>query len=99
SHSPVFGFLKFAPNNRLALNISFGSRTGHYLILARAFYQVFPSSDSTVFDVPSTGHVMLVFCLPHGIPLQWLGIKVAVFQALKLYEVDYWKGFLFFYVI
>ncbi|XP_019850595.1 PREDICTED: uncharacterized protein LOC109581174 [Amphimedon queenslandica] len=42
SHSPLrsvlFSFLKFAPANDLAMDISFGNRIGHSLILARVFY-------------------------------------------------------------
>ncbi|XP_019850599.1 PREDICTED: uncharacterized protein LOC109581181 [Amphimedon queenslandica] len=56
SHSPLrsvlFGFLKFAPDNKLALDISFGNRTGHSLILARAFYQSVTIHFNTYYKNP-----------------------------------------------
>ena len=36
----LFKFLKFAPKNGLAFDVSFGNKSGHSLILARAFYEV-----------------------------------------------------------
>lgn len=36
----LFKFLKFAPDNDLAFDVSFGNKSGHSLILARAFYEV-----------------------------------------------------------
>ena len=36
----MYGFLQFAPDNKLVIDISFESATGYSLVLARAFYGV-----------------------------------------------------------
>ena len=36
----IFGFFQFAPRNKVAMDISFGTSTSYSLVLARAFYDV-----------------------------------------------------------